>query len=60
MVIKSNNISIKSEVLNAKESILKDIENIRETISESSNELDELEKFHIKIYGVYQIYFHQL
>ncbi len=51
LIDETNNISIKSEVLNAKESILKDIENIRETISESSNELDELEKFYIKIYG---------
>lgn len=43
--------STKTEILTAKKSIFDDIKIIKESITEATNELDELEKFYIKIYG---------
>lgn len=43
--------STKTEILTVKKSIFDDIKSIKESINEATNELDELEKFYIKIYG---------
>lgn len=43
--------STKTEISIAKKSIFDDIKIIKESITEATNELDELEKFYIKIYG---------
>ena len=51
LVDESEYKSTKTEILTAKKSIFDDIKIIKESITEATNELDELEKFYIKIYG---------
>lgn len=43
--------STKTEIITAKKSILEDINSMKESIIESANQLDELEKFYVKVYG---------
>jgi hypothetical protein len=52
MLIDENDyISTKTEILSAKKSVLDEINAIKESITEATNEIEELEKFYIKVYG---------
>lgn len=51
LVDNDNSESAKTQISIAKKSITEDIRIIKESIMEATNELEELEKFYIKIYG---------
>ena len=47
----NKNISIRQEIENARNKITQDLEATKEKIIENSQKLEEIEKFHIKIFG---------
>lgn len=51
LIDESDYTSTKTEILTAKKTIFDEISTIKESIVEATNELAELEKFYIKIYG---------
>ena len=51
LIDNENSGSVKTQISIAKKSITEDIRIIKESIIEATNELEELEKFYIKIYG---------
>lgn len=51
LIDESDYTSTKTEILTAKKAIFDEISIIKESLMEATNELEELEKFYIKIYG---------
>lgn len=51
LIDESDYTSTKTEILTAKKAIFDEISIIKESLTEATNELEELEKFYIKIYG---------
>lgn len=51
LIDKNDYVSTKTEILSAKKSVFDEINAIKESITEATNEIEELEKFYIKIYG---------
>lgn len=51
LIDESDYTSTKTEILTAKKTIFDEISTIKESLTEATNELEELEKFYIKIYG---------
>lgn len=47
----NNELSIKQEIENYKNTLLNDVKNTKELIAENSNKIDEIGKFYVKIFG---------